>query len=109
MTGLAGDAVAARDQLAALLPVQQRLLGLDHYETLKTRANLAHMTGLARDPATARDLLTALLPVEQKVLGASHPRTVADQENLARWVAEAAEQAQRISPDGAGPETLAAG
>ena len=43
-TGEAGDAVAARDQYAALLPIRERVLGPEHPETLTTRQNLAHWT-----------------------------------------------------------------
>ena len=43
-TGRAGDAVAARDQFAALLPVRERVLGPEHPNTLTTRSNLAYWT-----------------------------------------------------------------
>ena len=43
-TGEAGDAAAARDQYAALLPVHERVFGADHPSTRITRANLAHWT-----------------------------------------------------------------
>lgn len=46
-TGLAGDAVAARDQYAALLPIRARVLGPEHRDTLTTQANLAHWTRLS--------------------------------------------------------------
>ncbi len=39
-TGQAGDAAAARDQLAALLSVRERVLGPDHPDTLIARKNL---------------------------------------------------------------------
>jgi hypothetical protein len=41
-TGEAGDAGAARDQYAALLPVFERVLGPEHPETLTARGNLAY-------------------------------------------------------------------
>ena len=46
-TGQAGDAAAARDQFAALLPVLERVSGAEHPETLAARANLASWTGQA--------------------------------------------------------------
>ncbi|GAA4951913.1 hypothetical protein GCM10023334_066660 [Nonomuraea thailandensis] len=46
-TGEAGDAAAARDQYAALLPTREHVLGAEHPETLTTRANLAYWTGEA--------------------------------------------------------------
>ena len=39
-TGKAGDPAAARDLFAALLPVEERVLGAEHPHTLDTRANL---------------------------------------------------------------------
>ena len=43
-TGQAGDPAAARDQLAALLPLRERVLGPEHPDTLTTRDWLAHWT-----------------------------------------------------------------
>jgi hypothetical protein len=43
-TGAAGDAAGARDQLAALLPVRERVLGPDHRDTRDARAYLAYWT-----------------------------------------------------------------
>ena len=74
MTGEAGDAAAARDQYAALLPIEERVLGPEHTETLTTRANLARWTGESGDAAAARDQLAALLPVYERVLGPEHPK-----------------------------------
>ena len=84
-----GDAVAARDQFAALLPVAERVLGAGHPETLTTRNGLAVYTGQAGDPATARDQLAALLPVRERVLGPGHPQTVATRDTLASWAQQA--------------------
>jgi hypothetical protein len=47
-TGQAGDAAAARDQSAALLPVHERVLGPEHPETLAVRTNLASWTEWAK-------------------------------------------------------------
>ncbi len=43
-SGQAGDAAAARDQYAALLPVYERVLGPEHRDSLTVRGNLAHWT-----------------------------------------------------------------
>ena len=75
-TGQAGDAAAARDQYAALLPVRERVLGPEHPDTLTARANLARWTGQAGDAAAARDQFAALLPVRERVLGPEHPDTL---------------------------------
>ena len=42
--GEAGDAAAARDIYAALLPVREKVLGAEHPHTLATRAELAYWT-----------------------------------------------------------------
>ena len=54
-TGCAGDAAAARDQFAALLPAYERVRGPEHAETLAVWYQLAHWTALARDAATTQD------------------------------------------------------
>jgi len=69
-TGAVGGNVAgARDQLAALLPIIERVEGPEHPDTLNTRGRLARWTGEAGDAAGARDQLAALLPVIERVEG----------------------------------------
>ena len=92
-TGTAGDAAAARDQLAALLPIRERVQGPDHPDTLIARHELAHWTGEAGDAAGARDQLAALLPIRERVLGPEHPDTLTARGNLARWSGEAGDAA----------------
>jgi hypothetical protein len=50
----AGDAAAARDQFAALLPVTERVLGAEHPDTLDVRASLARWTSRADDDSRNR-------------------------------------------------------
>jgi hypothetical protein len=88
-TGMAGDAAAARDQVGALVPVSERVLGAEHPTTLIDRANLAYWTGMAGDAAGARDQFAALLPVYERVSGAEHPDTLAARVNLAYWTKRA--------------------
>ena len=92
-TGEAGDAAAARDQFAALLPVRERVSGAEHPDTLNARGNLARWTGQAGDAAAARDQFAALLPVLQRVSGAEHPDTLHARANLAYWTGEAGDAA----------------
>ena len=87
-TGEAGDAAAARDQFAALLPVRERVLGPEHPDTLSARGNLARWTGEAGDAAGARDQFAALLPVCERVLGPEHPDTQAARIGLTRWTGD---------------------
>ncbi len=92
-TGEAGDPAAARDQLAALLPILERVLGPEHPDTLRTRHNLSGWTGNAGDAAGARDHFAALLPIRERVLGPEHPDTLATHRELARWTGEAGDAA----------------
>ena len=91
--GQAGDAAAARDQFAALLPVAERVLGPEHPDTLAARASLAYWTGQAGDAATARDQFAALLPVAERVLGPEHPDTLINRHNLANFTGYAGDAA----------------
>ena len=91
--GQAGDAVGARDQFAALLPIAERVLGPEHPDTLAARASLAYWTGQAGDVATARDQFAALLPVAERVLGPEHPDTLVNRHNLANFAGYAGDAA----------------
>ena len=93
LIGQAGDAAAARDQLAALLPIRERVLGADHPDTLTTRHELAYWTGQAGDAAAARDQLAALLPIRERVLGADHPHTLNVRHNLPSFTGQAGDAA----------------
>ena len=73
---MGGDAAGARDQLAGLLPVRERVQGPEHPGTLVTRNQLAIWTGQAGDAAGARDQLAALLPVRERVQGLEHSDTL---------------------------------
>jgi hypothetical protein len=92
-TGEAGDAAGARDQFAALLPIQGQVMGREHPQTLTDRGGLAYWTGKAGDPAAARDQYADLLPIQTRVLGDEHPKTVTTRHNLARWTGEAGDAA----------------
>ena len=91
--GQAGDAAAARDQFAALLPVSERVLGPEHPDTLAARASLAYWIGQAGDAAAARDQFAALLPVSERVLGPEHPDTLINRHNLANFAGYAGDAA----------------
>jgi hypothetical protein len=92
-TGQAGDAAAAGDLLAALLPATRKVLGAEHPDTLSARDNLASRTGQAGDPAAARDQYAALVLVREKVPGAEHPETLTARSNLASWTGQAGDPA----------------
>jgi hypothetical protein len=88
-TGHGGDAEGSRDQLAALLPIRERILGPEHPDTLSTQSNLARWTGEAGNAAGARDQFAALLPIRERILGPEHLHTLIARANLAYWIGEA--------------------
>ena len=83
--GQSGDAAAARDQFAALLPIRERMSGPDHPDTLAAREELAYWTGCAGAAAAARDQFAALLTSYERILGPEHPETLAVWYQLAHW------------------------
>jgi hypothetical protein len=87
-TGEAGDPIRARDMLAELLPLHERVFGPNHPNTLSTRHSLASWTGEAGDPIRARDMLAELLPIDERVLGPNHPHTLNNRHNLAYLTGE---------------------
>ncbi len=93
-TGSAGDAVGARNQFAALVPVSERILGRESRRTLVTRVNLAYWTGEAGDATSARDQLAALLPISEQTLGPDHRNTLVARHYLARWTGRAGDAAR---------------
>lgn len=88
-TGMAGQASEARDQLTALLPVTERVLGPDHPDTLAARRELARWTGEAGDAAGAREQCVALWPAVERVLGGDHLDALAVRSELACWSGQA--------------------
>ncbi|MGW3350923.1 tetratricopeptide repeat protein [Nonomuraea rubra] len=84
-TGLAGDAVTARDKSAALLPVMESHLGAGHPRVLSVRYSLARWTGMAGNPVAARDQYAALLPLMERRLGAETRATLSTNASLAEW------------------------
>jgi Domain of unknown function (DUF4062)/Tetratricopeptide repeat len=92
-TGEAGDAPGACDQLAALLPIVERVLGPEHQLTLTIRTSVARWTGEAGDAAGARDQYAALLPIEERVLGPEYLETLYTRANLASSTGRAGDAA----------------
>jgi hypothetical protein len=94
--GEAGDAAAAVEWLAALLPDQVRVEGPNHLDTLITRHELACWRGWAGDAGAVVEGLVALLPDQRRVLGPDHPRTLATRHNLAYWRGRAGDAAAAV-------------
>jgi hypothetical protein len=91
--GVAGDAASACGQLAALLPICERVLGPDHPHTLTTRHELATWTQVSGDAAGARDQFAALLPIRERVQGPDHPYTLTTRHEFARCTGAAGDAA----------------
>ena len=72
----------------ALLPDQDRVLGPDHPETLKTRNNIGYSTGQSGDLHNALGLTEALLPDQERVLGPDDTITLTTRNNIAHWTGE---------------------
>jgi hypothetical protein len=96
LTGKCGDAAGALRLAAALIPDQERVLGLNHPDTLTTRGTEAAFTGACGDAAEALRLFTALLRDQEQVLGPDHPDTLNTRNNLAHWTAQL--RASRTEP-----------
>ena len=79
---MAGDAVGARDQFAALLPIRERVLGrrAPGHTCCPQRPCRLDREG---DAARGRDQFAALLPIRERVSGPDHPETLAVRANLA--------------------------
>jgi hypothetical protein len=92
-TGQAGDVVGARDQLADLLPITERILGPEHPDTLRIRSNMGTFTREAGDLVGARDQLADLVPITERILGPEHPDTIKCRCNLAFLTGETGDAA----------------
>ena len=104
-TGQTGDARQALRLFQALLPDQERVLGRDHPDTLRTRHDIASWTGQTGDARQAMRLSAELLPDQERVLGRDHPAMLMTRSNIAGWTGETGERAaglglfQALLPD----------
>jgi hypothetical protein len=62
---------------------QQRILGADHPDTLRSASNLAIDLRALGEHVAARDLHNETLQRQQRILGADHPDTLRSASNLA--------------------------
>jgi len=92
-TGEAGDAVAARELVAAMLLIRERVSGPEHRDTLAARHELARWTGHAGDAPGARDQFAVLLPIRERVQGPEHPGSLITRHELARWTGDSGDAA----------------
>jgi FHA domain/Tetratricopeptide repeat len=68
--------------------MRERVLGPEHPDTLRTRADLAFWIGESGDAAQALRLFQELLPDLERVLGPDHPDTLATRGSIAASIGE---------------------
>ena len=79
-----GDYRARLGQIIDDVAVRERVLGVDHPDTLASRNNLAYAYESAGDLGRAIPLYEQTLADRERVLGSDHPTTLAVRANLAR-------------------------
>ncbi|WP_146607482.1 tetratricopeptide repeat protein [Spongiactinospora gelatinilytica] len=95
--GQAGDPATARDLLAALLPLRERVSGGEHPDTLWLVAALTEQIGQAGSPGVARDRALELLPLRKRVSGPDDPDTIRLAHQIAFWTGQAGDaEAARV-------------
>ena len=80
--GEVGRFAESIELLRELIADQQRILGPDHPDVLRTRSDLAHWLSQAGKVDEAIALFTGVLADQQRVLGAGHPDILATRTNL---------------------------
>jgi hypothetical protein len=75
----------ARDQFAALLPAQERVVGTEHPSPLAKPPRPRLLDRAGGDAAAARNPLAALLPIRERLQGPKHLNTVTIRHQLAYW------------------------
>ena len=78
------------------LPIQERVLGRDHPETLKTRYNIATWTGETGKAGEALRLFRELLPDQERVLGRDDRETLRTRNNIAFWTGQSGEAGEAL-------------
>jgi hypothetical protein len=91
-----GDWEAAARSLRDILIKQQRILGPEHRDTLRTRQYLGHATGGAGDPREGAELLRTLLADQARILGNDHEDTLRTRQFLAVNLGEAGYRHQAV-------------
>jgi tetratricopeptide (TPR) repeat protein len=76
------QAAAAEPEYRAVIQVQERVLGADHPDTLKSRNNLATGLRVQGKNDEAEQEHRAVLKIRERVLGAEHPDILANRNNL---------------------------
>jgi tetratricopeptide (TPR) repeat protein len=78
-----GDYREARSFNEHALEIDERFLGVEHPDTLKSKNNLAATLRSQGDLAGARRLQEETLEIRERVLGTEHPQTLTSRNNLA--------------------------
>ena len=98
--GQAGQVNTAIAAFGELLTDGQRLLGVDHPDTLTTRSNLARWLGESGRVEEAVSAFGELLVDMQRVLGVDHPDTLTTRNNLASMLARSGRVEEAVSAFG---------
>jgi tetratricopeptide (TPR) repeat protein len=92
-----GKLAEARSEFAAALASRERMLGLDHPDTLASRNNLASVLAQTGKLAEAESEFRALAEHQSRVLGPDHPDALASRNNLASVLAQTGKLAEAES------------
>jgi hypothetical protein len=95
--GESGDWASAVALLREILGEQERILGVDHRDTLRTRQYLAHATGGGGDPLEAAAMLRTLLAEQTRLLGPDDENTLRTRQFLAVNLGEAGHRDQAVA------------
>ncbi|RBQ21422.1 hypothetical protein DP939_01525 [Spongiactinospora rosea] len=95
--GQAGDPATARDLLAALLPIRERVSGGEHPDTLWLAEAHAEQIGQSGSPGIARDRALELLPLRERISGPDDRDTIRLAHQIAFWTGQAGDaEAARV-------------
>jgi hypothetical protein len=95
--GESGDWASAVVLLHDILGEQERILGADDRDTMRTRQYMAHATGGAGDPLEAAAMLRTLLAEQTRLLGQDDEDTLRTRQFLAVNLGEAGHRNQAIA------------
>merc|ERR1712146_430301 len=72
-----GNYTEAIEMCKQVLAVKERVLGVEHPDTLTTKSNLAAALAKAGNFDDAIKILEGVIPIQEKALGSEHPNTIA--------------------------------
>jgi hypothetical protein len=94
---LTGEWTEALAQLRDVRARQERILGAEHEDTLRTLGHIGLCEAAAGDPEQGSNTLAGLLRIQERVLGPDHPHTLDTRQGLAVSVGEAGDHEQAVA------------